>query len=823
VTRRSADRSTVSGPSRPTSRLADGVWLAARDAVRSLRRSPGFALTAIATLTLGIAASTALFSVMSGVLLRPLPYRDPARLVVVHAEQDFEGAAKPVPVRLPEDALARWSGMSTTIERLGLYSEGAAALDASATSELIDTAVVSSGFFETLDGAIVVGRPLGPADDGLPTVVVSERLWRRLFPDAGTVDGRSITLNRQPMAIVGVAGRSFQIPRAATDVWLTAGYARTRNPSCCSFLPIARLRTGATPADAAGEIDGIAHALAVERPRALGGVRVRVIGLRDALVGDARTPVLLLAGTAGLLLLLACANVANLMLARNAARVRDAAVRRALGASRGRLRLQAFVESGLLVGAAVVAGAGLAGMAVRVLAAWPVEVLPRLAQVDVDSPALLLACGTALACTWAAGLLAVRWPAAGVSIRAAREASAGPRTRTTLRVVAVAQLAISMVLLVGAVLLVRSLIALLRTDLGVTTERVATASLDLAMGRSLTDEQQIELVDRLLTRVSSLPGVVAAGIGTARPPDASRVRLTLNRTDDPGARASFQAAGVPATPGYFEALGIRLERGRFFTAADRAGAPPVVVMSAGTARLLFGAEDPVGRAIDLPVVRNGVQDRERMTVVGIVADVKYAGLDRVADAVVYRPFAQQAWRSVFLVVRTAAAPDIVAAQLQREIGGVDRAITVAEVTTMDALLGAATSQPRFRTLMLVSIAALATVIAAVGLCGLIAYTVSQRGTELGIRMALGADAAHIRRLVLREGLLLALAGAVLGASAAYPVSRVLSTLLFGIESGDPLTLVAAASALTAVGLLAGAVPAARAARLDPLAALRSDG
>jgi putative ABC transport system permease protein len=301
------------------------------------------------------------------------------------------------------------------------------------------------------------------------------------------------------------------------------------------------------------------------------------------------------------------------------------------------------------------------------------------------------------------------------------------------------------------------------------------------------------------------------------------VRLTLNRSDDPAARASFQAAGVPATAGYFSALGVRLERGRLFTPADRAGTPPVALLSAGTARLLFGNEDPVGRTIELPVLRNGAQGRERMTVVGITADVKYAGLDQVADAVVYRPFAQQPWRSVFLVVRTAGDPGAIAAQLQGVIGGVDRGMTVGEITTMDALLGSATSQPRFRTLMLTAIAVLATVIAAVGLYGLIAYTVSQRRAELGIRMALGADGARIRWLVLREGLVLTSTGAVIGAVAAYPASRLLSTLLFGIGPGDPLTFVAAASALVAVGLLAGGAPAARAARADPVAALRSAG
>jgi putative ABC transport system permease protein len=803
--------------------LADTLWVSLRQAARSLRRSPGFAAAAIATMTLGIAASITLVTIVHTVLLKPLPYRDSDRLVVVQAEQDFEGASRPVPVRLPADALAAWPSNSRAVERIGLYSEEVAALDGPLTSELIDASVVSAGFFETLGGEIALGRPLGSSDDGQPAVVVSARLWRRLFPGAEDLQARSIGLNGQPVAVVGVAADSFQIPQKATDVWIPAGYARIRNPSCCGFLPIARLSPGATPAEAAGEIGGIARNLADQRPRALGGVRVRVVSLHQSIVGDARPALLVLTGAAGLFLLLACANVANLLLARHTAQAHETAVRRALGASPSRLVLQSLAESALLTGTALIAGTALTVLALRALAAWPVEGLPRLADVAIDRPPLLLACAVVVFCTAFLALVTTPRATGAESLGAGQRRSSGSaRERRTLRVIAVAQLAISMVLLVGAMLLGRSLVALLRTDLGVTPQGVATASLNLSMGRSLTDEQQIDLVDRVVARVSSLPGVVSAGVGTARPPDASRVRLTLNRTDDPDARASFQAAGVPASPGYFAALGVRLERGRFFTAADRAGAPAVVMMSADTAGQLFGDRDPLGRTIVLPVLRNGAAGREEMTVVGITANVKYAGLAQMADAVVYRPFAQQPWRSVFLVVRVAGDPGLLAAQLQREIASVDRAITVADVTTMDALLADATSQPRFRTTVLIGIALIAALIAAVGLYGLIAYSVSQRTAELGIRMALGADGGRIRRMVMREGLGLVLAGATTGAFAAYAGSRLLTGLLFGIEPGDATSFLASVAILVATGLLASHLPASRAARADPLAVLRSD-
>jgi putative ABC transport system permease protein len=300
------------------------------------------------------------------------------------------------------------------------------------------------------------------------------------------------------------------------------------------------------------------------------------------------------------------------------------------------------------------------------------------------------------------------------------------------------------------------------------------------------------------------------------------MRLTLNRSDDPNARASYQASAVPATPGYFRALGVRLERGRLLTAADTLQAPPVVMMSASTARRLFGDQDPVGRTIGLPVLRNGKAARETMTVVGITADVKYGGLDRAADDIVYRPFAQQAWRSVFLVARTTGDPEVLASRLRREIAAVDRAITVADVTTLEAVLADATARPRFRAMVLGAFAGLAILIATVGLYGVIAYTVSQRAAEIGVRMALGADGRRIRSLVLREGMVLALAGGALGLVGAHALTRLLATLLFGIAPTDPVSYALAAAGVIAAGLVASCVPAERAARADPLVVLRAE-
>lgn len=794
-----------------------------RDGLRTLRRSTGFAFVAVLTLALGIGTSTALFSLVHGVLLRPLPYLEADRLIVVLAEQDYDGARQPVATRFPFAAVAAWPE-TTSLEHVGFYSPSVGALAGRQTSELVDMAVVTGSFFETIDGELALGRALEPADDLQPAAVISERLWRRVYASSTDVLGQPLTLNGQTLTIVGVAAHTFQIPQPQTDVWISAGVARTRNPACCGFTPIARLAQGVELPVATEEIAVVAHTLAADLPRALGGIRVQVVGFQDLIVRETRPALLMLMAAAGLLLLLACANVMNLLLARNTARMHETAVRRALGASRGRLVAHALGESAVLATAGGLAGIALATLSLRALKSWPPAELPRLESVEVDGAVLVFACAVAAAATLAIGLLpALRSGDMAASLKASRRGSVGsPTARLALRAVTVAQLAISVVLLVAAALLGRSFVALLRTDLGVTPDHVATASLNLAMNRTLTDQQLIQLIDSVVERIGSLPHVTAAGVGAARPPNVSRMRLTLNRTDDPNARASYQAAAVPATPGYFPALGIRLERGRFFTESDDALAPPVVMMSADTARQVFGDQDPLGRTIGLPVLKNGRTGREEMTVVGITGNVKYSGLDQLADAVVYRPFAQQPWRSVFLVARTPGDPATLALQLQREIAAVDRAITVAEETTLDAVLSDVTSQPRFRTVLLAAFASMAIVIAAVGLYGVIAYSVSQRTREIGVRMALGADSRRIRIMVLREGLILASLGGVVGLAGAYGATRLLTNLLYGTAPTDPASFAIAAAGVIAVGLVASYLPAGRAASADPLVVLRAD-
>ncbi|HWI19876.1 MAG TPA: ABC transporter permease [Vicinamibacterales bacterium] len=790
-------------------------------ALRAFTRSPGFAVVVVMMLTLGIGTSTALFGVLYGVLLKPLPYRDADRLVIVRAEQDFDGARQPVRAFFPTPAVEAWP-TTTSLERVAFFSASVGALAGTQAAELVNTAVVTTAFFKTVDGTLVAGRALETVDNSESVVVISDRLSKRRFNGAADAIGKTVTLNGQTVTIIGVAAATFQIPEPLTDIWLPHGFARVRNPDCCGFTPIARLASGVSMTAAADEVAAVAGTFASTMPRAFGAVRTQLMGLGESITGQTQPALLVLAASVALLLVLACANVMNLLLARNTARLHEAAVRRALGASRRQLIVEALVESALLATAASIGGVGLAAVSIRALKAWSPTALPRLDAVAVDGAVLLFAIGLGAVTAVAVGILPGLQsgdPASALKDHQ-RGTVANLFARFALRAVTVTQLAIAVILIVGAVLLGRSLIALTDTDLGVATDHVATASLNLAMDRTLTDQQQIELVDRVLQRISQFPQVTAAGVGSARPPNASRMRLTLNRSGDSNARASFQAAAVPATPGYFSALGIRLERGRLFTAADDGPAPPVVIMSAGTARLMFPEQDALGRTIPLPVLRNGKTAREEMTVVGIVADVKYNGLDQVADAVVYRPFAQQPHRAPFLVVRTSGDPAGLVSQLQSEIGAVDRGITMADARTMNDVLSQVTLQPRLRTLLLAFFASLAIVIAAVGVYAVIGYSVSQRTAEIGVRLALGAQSRQIRTMVMREGLILALVGGMIGLGGAYALSRLLTTLLYGIAPADPASFALGIAIVLIAGLTASCIPAVRAARTDPVVAIR---
>ncbi len=802
-----------------------------RYALRTLRGSPGFSLAIILTLALGIGANTGMFSFVRGILLRPLPYQQPNQLVLIEAERDISGVREPVRSYFGLADLDIFRRVSS-FESVAFYAVDQGVMATNTGTESLEFATVSDAFFPTLRGDVKLGRTFDRPDDQAPSLVISERLWRHAFAASPDVIGRTVILNstrgdgtqrarwrRLPFTIVGVVDRSFQFPSPETDAWTTAGFVRTLSPRCCSFSPIARLKKDISAGQMGTEDANLARELSASNQQAFYGVRTRVVGLHDALVRSVRSSLLVLFAAVALVLCVTCANAMNLLIARNTGRSREMAVRLALGASRHQLVRQLIIEYAVLTSIGGALGVGLAtGMVATLSRLKPVDV-PRLEDVHVDTSVLafafvIVALTTVLTALYPA-LQSTRSDALRASGVAASHNVGGRRVR---RALTIGQLAVSLVLLVGSLLLGRSLIRLLHTDLGVQVDHVVTASMALSANRDLTSTQQAEAVARVLDDVRTLPGVSSAGIGTVLPPTETRIVLTL-RGDN---AVSYQAAAIPATPGYFQALGIRLLKGRFFTDLDDEDHPPVMIMSADTARHFFGEGDPLGRTLSLPVFKDGKTGNRTMTLVGVIAEVKYSGLARPADNSIFRPFAQQQWPNVFLIARTQSDPRTLTSTLQRRIAQVDSGIVVTKVSPLDAVVLDAAAQPRLRTIVIGGLAGLALALAAVGLYGVISRSVTQRTNEIGLRMALGATWTDIIGMVVREGMVLAVAGVVLGMAISYASTRVLATFLYGITPTDTISFAIASGSLLVFALIASYLPARKASRIDPAVALRAE-
>jgi putative ABC transport system permease protein len=798
----------------------EGLLRDIRHALRILLNSPGFAFAAILTLACGIGANVAMFSIVHGVLLKPLPYHDADRLAVVRAEADYAGAHRPVPVSVQSNELGTWQRPLDAIEAIAFYTAShVVALSGENGSEVLDSAVVSSAFFSTIAGPFAAGRPLEAIDDGMPAAVISERLALRIFGGADRAIGGQLLLTGRSYTVIGVADGAFQFPGAGVDVWLPAGFVHAVNPRCCEFRLIARLDADGTVERARAAVEPMFQGPASGQGRGSTGIRTSVAGLADDMVSAVRPALLVLFASVLMVLVIACGNLINLLLARNAAREQEFAIRRALGASASRLVRQLLVESAILGMAGAACGAILAQLSLTALSRIAGDAVPRIDAIHIDVPALLFAASLAGLATILTGVTPALRAVRGAAIP--NQGSGGTVTavgaRRLQRAMCIVQVALAVMLLIGATLMGRSLVRLLQVDLGVATDHVLTASLNLGFGQRPTDAQAVARVHRVIEHIGALPGVRAVGVGTSVPPDVSRIRVTLRRSGD---AVDYQAAAVPATPGYFTALQMRLIKGRFFTGADDDRHAPVMIMSEDTARRFFGTDDPIGRTLSLPLLRNGTRTSVDVTLVGVTANVKYAGLAAPPDDVVYRPFAQQPWVAPFLIVRTSGEPADFALTLRRGVAAVDKGIVVSAVTTLEQLVSDATAQPQFRTVLLASFAALALGIAAIGLYGVVAYAVSRRTKEIGIRMALGATSRDVLTMVLGEGLMVATAGIAAGTACAFVLARVLAGLLYGITPTDPLSFLLASAGLLALTLVASYIPARRAARIEPIRALR---
>jgi putative ABC transport system permease protein len=794
-------------------------------ALRRLRKAPGFALVAVATLALGIGANSAIFSVVDAVLLRPLPFPQPDRLVRV--AQTWKGRPTVYSPQNYLDVEAQATGFQglAAIDTTGitLTGQGAAAR--------LEGAEVSASFFDVLRVRPLHGRGFlaGENEPGRTRVaVLGHQLWRDRFGADPSVVGRTISLNRQSYSVVGVAPPGFRYPEE-TEVWTPMEYDqrfRSNSRGAWYLSVVGRLRDGATLDGARQEVATIAARLAQAYPADNEGVGGTVISLHEATVGASRRALLVLLGAVGLVLLVACVNVANLLLARIAARETELAVRTALGAGRGRLVRQLLTESLLLAVLGGIAGLALAALLVDALVALQPQGVPRLAEVSVNRSVIGFAAMLSLVTTVLFGAFPALQTSRRATAQALRQGSRGILTggRGGLRSgLVIGQIALAMVLLAGSSLLVRSFARLRSVDPGFRTEGALAFRVSLPESAYADDARMLSFHDDLQRRLAALPGVRSVGAVAGLPLSGNHFNISFaveGRPALPPAQQPSLEVRI-ATPGYFRTIGIPLRRGRSFTDSDGPEAPQVVVLSESAVRRFFPDEEPVGKTIRLGLGR-GRGRKAGGEVVGVVGDVKELGLAAESPPEVYLPYAQFPIQSMDVVLRTDVPPRSLAAVAERVVHGLDAELPVARVATLDEVLARSVSEPRFYALLLGSFAATALFLAALGLFGVMSYAVAQRTRELAVRIALGARREEMLLLVLREALVLGVGGVAAGLFGALALSRVIASMLFELSPTDPATLAGVAGTLVAVALLASYLPARRATRVDPVIALRSE-
>jgi putative ABC transport system permease protein len=786
-----------------------------RVGMRTLRKNPGFAAVTVLTLALGIGANTAIFSVVYAVLLRPLPLNNPGRLVMIWETQEQWHTKRAV---VAPGNFVDWKEQSQTIEQMAAMGCGLRVVTIQGEPTQIGSVLVTRGFFEAPGVRPLRGRPFSSQEQGQPgfrVAVVSDSLWRRLGADPNLIGktiqiGKSLQLTQEPYTVVGIMPPGFNFP-SNTDIWFpfpqdTLGTQRDNH-----FLRVVgRLKPGVTLAQAQSEMNTIAARLRQAYPKDNDGIGANVVSLQEETVGKVRRALLVLLGAVGCLLLIACANVANLMLARATTRQREFALRLVLGSSRWRVTRYVLAESTLL---AVLGGAlGVVGAywGVRAFVAFDPVDLPRIREVAVNPSMLLFALIVAIATGLLCGL-APAWrssrPDLNEALKEGSERQGGGPFRTRVRSgLAIAQIALSMVLLSAAGLLLRSFIQRVSVPLGFRPEGVLAVELPWTV-RSHIDE--------LLERLRALPGVQSAGAATSFPNEPPYSWGPMEIEGRPVTSGEQVDAGeTEVTPDYLRAAGMTLREGRFIAASDTAKAPPVAVINEALARRCFPGQDAMGKHI-----RRGGDTW--YTVVGIVGNMKGFGVHGDPMPNIYFSRLQNDWGSfVYALIRTSVPPSSLARAVRKEIHVWNKNVAIVKLAAVEDLLADSVTVPRFYMLLVLAFAALALTLAAVGVYGLLNYSVAHCTHEIGVRMALGAERGDVLGMILRQGSTLILIGVALGIAGAWASTRALESMLFQVHPTDALTLVGACLVLMAAGLLACSLPARRATKVDPMVALR---
>jgi putative ABC transport system permease protein len=797
-----------------------------RFAIRQLSRNPGFALLAVLTLALGIGANTAIFSVVQGVVLRPLPFAEAERMVMLYTGYPDDETRYPLS---PPDFMS-YHDDARSFSGVAAVSPTQQTLTGIDEPTWVRVGRVSADLFEVMGVAPVVGRGFR-AEENVPgqdrVAILTHAYWQTRFGGDPSVLGHTLSLDGISREVVGVLPPEFDFP-GERDLYHPLAYGETFNSTTAQgrrgeyLTVVARLRPGISPEEASAEVHAINQRLQVEFPETNSeNIGISMVPLRDHLLGDVRGPLLMLLGAVGLVLLIACVNVANLLLARATTRRGELAIRTALGAGRGRVVGQLLTES-LLLGV-------LGGAAGLVFAVWGTQALtsvapqgiPRLDAIRMDAVVIAFAAAISLGTGLLFGLLPAIQVTRGSPQRALREGGPGaggrPAGNRARRTLVVTEMAVAVILLVGAGLLIRSFLGLTSVDPGFQSDQLVTFSISLPASSYEAGPAVRQFYPALMERIEALPGVQAASAGSEVPLGGTGniLGFSIENQEPPAPGFVLDAAATAVLPGYFSTLGIPVRRGRPLDSGDRFESPEVLVINEAFAQRYFPGEEPVGRRISL-----GGDDW--WEIVGVVGNAPQYGLDRPVRPAIYMPHEQFTTRSLIMVVRAGGDPLALATVLRGEVAALDPNLPIRQFATGENLVSEAMSQPRFYTTLLAIFAAVALVLAAVGTFGVISYMVTQRTREFGIRVALGARPADVLGMVVRQGAGMAAVGIGVGLVAAAGLSRFLGGLLHDVGALDPIAFGSVALLLLGVALLASYLPAHRATRADPMVALRAE-
>jgi putative ABC transport system permease protein len=804
-----------------------------RFGVRMLSKNPGFTIIAVLTLSLGIGANTAIFSVVNAVLLRDLPFPDSARIVTLWENNLVDGLERD---DVSPGNFIDWRERQTSFQELAFANPYSLDYIADGEPVVFRSALVSKGFFDVLGANALHGRVFAAEEyqEGNDKVVVlGYGLWQRRFGGDYNIIGRKLTLDDEPRTVVGVMPPEFRLHLFDIEEEIYGPQVITETLKAqrkATYLKVlGRLKPDVTVDQARAEMNAIAKNLASEYPATNSGIAVTTVTFPEHLKGKWRPALLILLGAVGFVLLIACTNVANLLLARGAEREREFAIRGAMGAGRARLVRQLLIESLLIAALGCGVGLLLAHWCIQLIVAFNPGDIPRIEQVQLDASTLVFVSATAFLAALIFGIAPALHFSAPNLQRCLKESghnvSAGGKRQRLGAGLVMTEIALAVVLLIGAGLLVRSFVALTNVDPGFLRDRVASLQIFI-WGRYRTPEARIAYVNETLARIEALPDVTAAGVTTAIPllESSATTSVPLQIEGQPPLPAGQEPVAQisVATGGYFRAIGVRLLRGRVFNQFDTKDSAKVAVINDTMAERYWPNEDPVGRRFTLRNIGRGEQGPVTLEIAGVVSDSRQDGLDKNPRPEFFRPHAQSPSGSLIFVVRAGNDAGALIPPLKESIRQSSSDLPFYSVTTMDRLVWDSLKARRFNLALLGGFAALALILALTGVYGVMSFVTRQRTHEIGIRVALGAKTSDVARLVLGHGFRIAMIGTLIGAAAAFALTRLMSSLLFGVAASDPLTFVVVMFLLPAVALLACYLPARRATRIDPLIALRHE-